>query len=81
MSNGAWWVVRNFAVITAASAASAWAIIHWIFDPSPNLWVVWGWAVAIGLIGVWLDAAGINERRIDEGSSVLTPGHRNGRPQ
>ena len=81
MNNGGWWVARNFAVITAASATGAWAVIHWVFEPSPNLWVVFGWAVSIGLIGVWVDAAKINERRADEESRVLRPGHRNGRPQ
>ena len=80
MSNGVWWVAKNIAVETAISAPGAWAIM-WIFDPSPNLTVVFGWAVSIGLVGVWVDAAGVNERRVDEESRVLRPGHRNGRPQ
>ena len=77
MSNGAWWVARNFAMITASSAGGAWAVI-WVFYPSPNLWVVFGWAVSIGLVGVWIDAATLNRRRADLESSVLTPRHRNG---
>ena len=83
MSNGAWWVVRNFAVITASSAGGIWAVLHWVFDPSPNLWVVFGWAVSIGLVGVWMDAATLNatDRRVADESRVLRAGHRNRRPR
>ena len=82
MNDNAWWVARTIAVITVFSAPGAWAIM-WIFDPSPNLTVVFGWAVSIGMLGAWVDAAAINAtgRRVDEESRVLRPGHRNGRPQ
>ena len=52
MSNGAWWVARNFAMITASSAGGIWAVLHWVFDPSPNLWVVLVGAWWFGLVGV-----------------------------
>ena len=85
MNNGAWWVARIIVVVTAVSALSAWTVMwafeRWARGPSPNLWVIAGWAVSIALLAVWVDAAGINERRVDEESRVLRPGHRNGRPQ
>ena len=85
MNNDGWWVARIVAVVAAISAPGAWAVMwgfeRWMRGPSPNLWVVAGWSVSIALIAVWYDAAKMNERRVDEESRVLRPGHRNGRPQ
>ena len=84
MSNGAWWVAKIVAVVAAISAPGGWAVMwgfeRWFRGPSPNLWVIAGWSVAISLIAVWFDAVKINRRRVDEESRVLRPGHRNGRP-
>ena len=85
MNNGAWWVAEIVVVVTAVSAPSAWTVM-WVFErwargPSPNLWVIAGWSVAISLIAVWFDAVKMNERRVDKESRMLRPGHRNGRPQ
>ena len=80
MNSNVWWVVRNLTVVTGISAGGAWAIM-WVFDPSPNLWVVFGWAVSIALVSVWFDAATLNRRRADLESSVLRAGHRNRRPR
>ena len=82
MSNGAWWVVRNITVVTVVAGGGAWAVM-WVFIPSPHLGVVAAWAVSIGVVTVWADAAAINatDRRVADESRVLRAGHRNRRPR
>ncbi len=77
-SNGVWWFARNVTVVAVVSAGGVWSVL-WMFTGAPHLGVVAGWAVSVGLLSVWADAA--TGRRVDTESRVLRPGHRNGRPQ
>ena len=85
MNDNVWWVAKIVAVVAAISAPGGWAVM-WVFErwfrgPSPILWVIAVWSVSIALLAVWYDAVTINERRVDNESRVLRPGHRNGRQQ
>lgn len=80
--HGAWWVAHGVVVTAAVTAPIIWLILRAVTD-EPWWWIVLGWAVTLGLVVVWVQAAAINAtgRRVDRESRVLRPGHRNGRPQ
>ena len=82
MSNGVWWFVHGGTVIGLVAAPMIWLALSKILG-HPPWWLVAGWSVMSGVIGMWMMAASINatSRRVDDKSRVLTPGHRNRRPQ